>query len=104
MSAEDTKEKNEDEGRKASLWERIRDAVQSPPGRFIAALLGAFAVGSVAYRAGRRERFRGAYRHDRGANSGGSAAERYLWDSLIAKLERAGDIAGDIYGDGDCGD
>ena len=33
------------------IWERIKDALQSPPGKFILALCGGFAVGSLAYKA-----------------------------------------------------
>lgn len=33
------------------LWEKIKAALQSPPGKFIAAFCGGIAVGSLAYKA-----------------------------------------------------
>ena len=36
------------------VFERIRDAIQSPPGKFMLALAGGLAIGGLAYTAGRR--------------------------------------------------
>ena len=33
------------------IWKKIKDAIQSPPGQFIAALCGAAAIGSLAHKA-----------------------------------------------------
>ena len=92
------KEKKEDEGKKKGLWTRIKEALQSPPGMFIAALIGTAAAGGVAYAAGRRrgrdDLHSSDYRYDGGADSGGRIAEEHLWDSLEGHLGRALEIAG----------
>lgn len=36
------------------LFERIKDALQSPPGKFLLALGGGLALGCLAYKAGRK--------------------------------------------------
>lgn len=41
--------------KKYSFFSRLRDALQSPPGKFIAALCGGFAIGGVAYQIGRKK-------------------------------------------------
>ena len=35
------------------LFQNIRDAIQSPPGKFLLALAGGLAIGGLAYQAGR---------------------------------------------------
>ena len=93
---EENKEKKDDE--KKGLWTRIKEALQSPPGRFLCTLLGSAAIGGVAYVAdrskGRTDRNRDSYRYDGRANNGGIVAERALWDSLEGHLRRAEKLAG----------
>lgn len=93
MTCDKEKENNEKKG----LWTRIKEAMQSPPGRFLCTLLGTAAVGGVAYAAGRNkgrtDRNRNSYRYDGRANSGGTVAERALWDSLGKHLDRAVELA-----------
>ncbi len=36
------------------IFQRIKDALQSPPGKFLLALAGGLAVGGLAYKAGKR--------------------------------------------------
>ena len=58
------KEKEKDEKGGKGFWSRFREALQSPPGRFLCTLLGTAAVGGVAYAAGRkngREKYRNSY-------------------------------------------
>ena len=92
----DDKEKNRNEEKKG-FWKRFREALQSPPGRFLCALLGTAAIGGMAYAAGRNkgrtDRNRDSYRYDGKANSGGVIAEQALWDSLGKHLNRAVELA-----------